>query len=217
MWAFPGSGRRGREAFEGCLRSRWNRDRPRGRYSLKAKSQWVRLVIKGNPHLSATRGAIISACLKPPVHAVLVEHMPTRKQPQILLRIIILQTDEALHDNDKKPPSAPHHNKTQRCTYPIDAHRRDAPELLVLGERAHTYHLEARIINVLLGRCLRLRLTKELREFLKRIERVRAGHELVSRRVISWSETQMESVNVNRKRAHTAQSDEWMGFLPPIT
>jgi len=89
--------------------------------------------------------------------------MPARKQPQILLRIIILQTDEA----------------------PIDAHRRDAPELLVLGERAHTYHLEARIINVLLGGRLRLRLTKELREFLKRIERVCAGHELVIRRVIS--------------------------------
>ena len=97
-------GRRGRGAFEGCLRSRRNGDRPRSRYSLKAKSQWVRLglAIKGNPHLSATRGAIIAARLKPPVHAVLVEHMPTRKEPQILLCIIILQTDEALNDNDKK-------------------------------------------------------------------------------------------------------------------
>jgi len=114
--------------FASRLRRGWNGDRPRGRYAL-----------------SATRRAIIAARLEPPVHAILVEHMPTREQPQILLWIIVLQTDEA----------------------PVHAHGRDPPSLLVLGERAHTYHLETRIVNVLPGYRLRLRLPKQLRELLE--------------------------------------------------
>jgi hypothetical protein len=47
-------------------------------------------------HLSAARRTIIAARLEPPIHAFLVEHMPTRKQPQILLWVIIFQTNEAL-------------------------------------------------------------------------------------------------------------------------
>ena len=47
-------------------------------------------------HLRATCGTIIAARLEPPVHAFLVEHMPTRKQPQVLLWVVIFQTYEAL-------------------------------------------------------------------------------------------------------------------------
>ncbi len=52
-------------------------------------------------HLGATCGTIIAACLEPPIHAVLVEHMPTREQPQVLLWVIIFQTDEALIGQNK--------------------------------------------------------------------------------------------------------------------
>ena len=47
-------------------------------------------------HQSAARGTIIAARLEPSIYAFLVEHMPTRKQPQILLWVIIFQTNEAL-------------------------------------------------------------------------------------------------------------------------
>jgi hypothetical protein len=76
--------------------------------------------------------------------------------------------------------------RRESTTYPIDAHWRDAPGLLVLGEHALMYHLKARIINILLGRRLRLGLPKELCQLLERVEWVRSGHELVSRRIISW-------------------------------
>jgi len=47
-------------------------------------------------HLSATCRTIITTRLEPPIHAFFVEQMPTRKQPQIFLLVIIFQTDEAL-------------------------------------------------------------------------------------------------------------------------
>jgi hypothetical protein len=79
---------------------RGNRNRPRaiGAHDLKRKA--VSTPSDQNKtkasHLRATRGAVIAARLEPSVHTVPVEHMPARKQPKILLGIIILQTNQAL-------------------------------------------------------------------------------------------------------------------------
>ena len=106
--------------------------------------------------------------------------MPTRKQPQVLLWVVIFQTDEALTGLSVSKIAF-----LIKDTYPIHAHRRHPPNFLVFTKRAHTYHLKSRIINVLLRRRLWLSLPKQLRELLKRVEGVCTDDELVIRWVIS--------------------------------
>jgi hypothetical protein len=55
----------------------------------------VMVTIQGTD-LRTTCRAIVTTCLEPSIHALLVEHMPTGQQPQILFRVIVFQTDQAL-------------------------------------------------------------------------------------------------------------------------
>lgn len=85
--------------------------------------------IAASTHLRSTCRTIISAYLHPLVNALLVEAVSTRQDTEILLRLIILETNKALRYHGQNHEGPERSNRA----YAVGAIRRDLSRGLVFS------------------------------------------------------------------------------------